>query len=83
MNQKLLPDNMPKSTNFNPAHKDIYQIFDTTGKVPQMVNVWIPICGVHEQRKTGLPLAPGSHLFLESQIERTKAGVYLIHKIIM
>ena len=62
MNQKLLPDNMPKSTNFNPAHKDIYQIFDTTGKVPQMVNVWIRFVG-YTNKENRITLSSGSHLF--------------------
>ena len=64
--------NMPQSENFNPAHKDIYQVYDETKKVPPMVNIWIPICGVGNG--VGLPLAPGSHLINESKVSRTKAG---------
>lgn len=64
--------NMPQSNNFNPAHKDIYQVYDETKKIPPMVNIWIPICGVGNG--VGLPLAPGSHLINESKISRTKAG---------
>ena len=65
--------NLPKSKNFNPAHKDVYQVFDDTGNIPRMVNIWVPICGVNSQ--TGLPLAVGSHLLNENEVFRTKAGV--------
>lgn len=64
--------NMPQSRHFNPAHKDIYQVYDKTNEIPQMVNIWIPICGVNDG--VGLPLAPGSHLIEESKVSRTKAG---------
>jgi len=63
---------MPHSNNFNPAHKDIYQLYDQTKKVPHMVNIWIPICGVGNG--VGLPIAPGSHLINETKVYRTKAG---------
>jgi hypothetical protein len=65
--------NLPQSKNFNPAHKDIYQVYDDTGKIPRMVNIWVPICGVN--KKTGLPLAVGSHLLKENEVFRSKAGV--------
>ena len=65
--------NLPQSENFNPAHKDVYQVFDLKDKIPQMVNIWVPICGVNSS--TGLPVASGSHLFKESDISRTKAGI--------
>ena len=61
--------NMPQSKNFNPAHKDIYQIYDKTKKIPPMVNIWIPICGV--SNGVGLPLSPKSHLINESKVFRT------------
>ena len=67
--------NMPQSENFNPAHKDIYQVYDKTHKIPPMVNIWIPICGVGNG--VGLPIAPGSHLINESKICRTKAGAFV------
>tara|TARA_A100001015_G_scaffold300918_1_gene387033 strand:+ start:7853 stop:8692 length:840 start_codon:yes stop_codon:yes gene_type:complete len=67
--------NMPSSKNFNPAHKDVYQVYDSTGQIPPMVNIWIPICGVSQKNNTGLPLVEGSHLLHESSIQRTKAGV--------
>ena len=28
--------NLPQSNNFNPAHKDVYQVFDLESKIPQM-----------------------------------------------
>lgn len=64
--------NMPQSKNFNPAHKDIYQIYDQTKNIPHMVNIWIPICGV--SNGVGLPVSPGSHLIKESKVSRTRAG---------
>ena len=70
--------NMPLTTNtigFNPAHKDIYEDYDKEGYAPRMVNTWIPICGVN--KKTGLPLAKGSHLIKEDQILRTKCCSFI------
>lgn len=64
--------NRPGSTDFNPVHKDIYEAVDHEGYVVQMVNFWIPICGVTAE--SSLPLAPGSHLLPESKILRTRAG---------
>jgi len=65
--------NPPGSKGYNPPHKDIYQILDQGHSVPQMINCWVPICGVNNN--TGLPIAGGSHLYRESDISRTKAGV--------
>ena len=64
--------NMPNSKHFNPAHKDIYQVYDSSNIIPAMVNIWIPICGVN--KNAGLPVAPGSHLIDEYNIFRTKSG---------
>ena len=66
--------NTPNSIGFNPAHKDIYEYFDGENYIPQMINVWIPICGVN--KSTGLPVVPASHLLNENKIERTKAGSF-------
>ena len=66
--------NMPGSIHFNPPHKDIYQVYDSTGNIPTIVNIWIPICGVNESTSTGLPVVPSSHLLSERLVERTKAG---------
>ena len=64
--------NMPKSNNFNTAHKDIYQVFDEFGTIPRMVNIWIPLSGVNVSNS--LPLVPQSHKLPENKIIRTKAG---------
>lgn len=71
--QIIIRLNRPRSLNYNPVHKDIYQIFDRAGYIPKMVNIWIPICGVGGL--TGLPVSPGSHLISEDQICRSKPGV--------
>lgn len=68
----ILRINRPNSQDYNPAHKDIYEVYDQFGSIPQMINCWIPICGV--THRTGLPVAPGSHLINEKDILRTKAG---------
>jgi hypothetical protein len=67
--------NTPHSSNFNPAHKDVYQVYDETKHIPKMINLWVPICGVKE--RTGLPLALGSHLIPENKVLRTKAGIFI------
>ncbi|QZP17804.1 hypothetical protein K6112_00145 [Methylophilales bacterium] len=64
--------NRPQSNDFNTAHKDIYEFFDNYQKIPQMINVWVPLSGVTE--KNTLPLVPRSHMLPESKILRTKAG---------
>ena len=64
--------NMPKSNNFNTAHKDIYQVFDKFNTIPRMVNIWIPLSGVNISNS--LPLVPKSHKLPENMIIRTKAG---------
>lgn len=60
--------NRPRSTDFNPPHKDSYEDPDKA----RFLNVWIPICGVND--KSSLPLAPGSHLLPEDKILRTMDG---------
>jgi hypothetical protein len=64
--------NRPGSEDYNPPHKDIYEVWDRTGAIPLMVNFWIPICGVTE--RSSLPLAAGSHLLAEDEIVRTVEG---------
>ena len=64
--------NRPGSTDFNPPHKDIYEDWDQRSVLPQLVNFWIPICGV--TAKSSLPVAPGSHLVPEDRICRTVEG---------
>ncbi|UPW17178.1 phytanoyl-CoA dioxygenase family protein [Agarivorans sp. TSD2052] len=67
--------NRPNSVGYNPAHKDVYEVFDELGEIPRMINVWIPVCGVNSA--TGLPVAAGSHLLSEEKIARSKAGSML------
>ncbi len=64
--------NRPKSTDFNPPHKDIYEELDQNNYIPPFVNLWIPICGVTEN--SSLPIVPRSHQIPESQILRTFDG---------
>lgn len=64
--------NRPKSNDFNTAHKDVYEIFDKYQKIPQMINIWVPLVGVTD--KNSLPVVPRSHLLAENKILRTKAG---------
>ena len=64
--------NKPHSKNFNTVHKDIYEVYDSYGTIPRMVNVWVPICGVGDN--SSLPVAPGSHKLPEDVIKRTRAG---------
>ena len=64
--------NRPKSTDFNPPHKDIYEGVDIDNYIPQFLNFWIPVAGVTE--KSSLPLAPRSHRLKESEILRTFDG---------
>lgn len=64
--------NRPKSNDFNTAHKDVYESYDKYQKIPQMINIWVPLIGV--TGKNSLPVAPRSHLLPENKILRTKAG---------
>jgi hypothetical protein len=57
----------PQSRDHNPMHRDAWQDLWRGS-----LNIWIPIAGCNE--KSSLPLVPGSHLWLESEIERTKEG---------
>jgi hypothetical protein len=59
--------NRPRSTDFNPPHKDSYE-----DRLARFVNFWIPICGVTQ--KSSLPLVPRSHLIPEDKILRTFEG---------
>jgi len=64
--------NRPKSNDYNPPHKDMYEAYDREGYFPQFVNFWIPIAGVTD--KTSLPIVPKSHLIPEDNIVRTSDG---------
>lgn len=64
--------NRPKSNDYNPPHKDIYEEVDKNDYIPPLVNLWIPIAGVTEN--SALPMVPGSHQLSEAQILRTSVG---------
>lgn len=64
--------NRPGSTDFNPPHKDIYNVYDEEKRIPRFVNLWIPVCGV--TTKSSLPLVASSHLLSEKKILRTFDG---------
>jgi hypothetical protein len=64
--------NRPKSNDYNPPHKDIYEGVDNESYIPQFVNFWIPIAGV--TKNSSLPLAPQSHKLNEKLIYRTFDG---------
>lgn len=64
--------NRPKSNDYNPPHKDIYEGVDNDSYIPQFVNFWIPIAGV--TKNSSLPLAPKSHMINENLIYRTFDG---------
>ena len=64
--------NRPFSTDQNPPHKDIYELWDSAGYIPRFVNLWIPICGV--TTNSSLSIVPGSHLIPEDRIRRTFEG---------
>ena len=63
--------NRPKSNDYNPPHKDMYEGYDN-GKNFQFLNFWVPIAGVTD--KTSLPIAPKSHRIPENKILRTIDG---------
>ena len=63
--------NRPKSTDYNPPHKDMYEGYDNR-KNFQFLNFWVPIAGVTD--KSSLPIVPKSHLISENKIQRTIQG---------
>ena len=64
--------NRPGSNDFNPPHKDVYEVFDGDVELSPFINMWIPVCGVTE--KSSLPIVPKSHLLSENRILRTRKG---------
>jgi hypothetical protein len=64
--------NRPKSNDYNPPHKDIYEGVDNEPYIPQFVNFWIPIAGV--TKNSALPLAPESHKLNEKLVYRSFDG---------
>lgn len=63
--------NRPKSNDYNPPHKDMYEGYDN-GKNFQFLNFWVPVAGVTD--KSSLPIAPKSHRIPENKILRTIDG---------
>jgi hypothetical protein len=60
----------PGSPDFNPPHRDSYLSY-----YQNIVNIWIPVASMQESI---MPIAPGSHLFDENKILRTKPGMAFI-----
>ena len=56
-----------KLTDNNPPHRDVW-----LDRLRDAVNIYLPLSG--SNAKSSLPLIPGSHLWSESDIERTIAG---------
>jgi hypothetical protein len=54
----------------NPPHRDVW-----LDRLRDAVNIYVPICGSNEESALGL--IPGSHLLMESDIERTADGAIL------
>lgn len=70
--QIIIRINRPRSKDFNPPHKDIYEGWDRESILMKFVNLWIPIAGVNNL--SSLPVVPGSHLMSEDKILRTFEG---------
>ncbi len=51
----------------NPPHRDVW-----IDSLRNAVNIYAPLCGSTEN--SSLPLIPGSHFFIESEVERTVSG---------
>ncbi len=64
--------NRPGSGDYNPPHKDMYEVWDQDGTIAPFVNFWIPICGV--TARSALPIVPRSHTLTEDRIVRTAEG---------
>jgi len=54
----------------NPPHRDVW-----LDRLRNAVNIYVPICG--SGTNSSLPLIEGSHLAMESEIERTEDGALL------
>jgi hypothetical protein len=57
-------------TDNNPPHRDVW-----LDHLRNAVNIYLPICG--SDVNSALPILPGSHLWKESEIERTRAGAVI------
>ncbi len=56
-----------RKTDNNPPHRDVW-----LGRLRNAVNIYLPLAG--SNITSSLPLIPGSHLWKESEIERTITG---------
>jgi ectoine hydroxylase-related dioxygenase (phytanoyl-CoA dioxygenase family) len=56
-----------RKTDNNPPHRDVW-----LDRLRNAVNIYLPLAG--SNLKSSLPIIPGSHLWKESEIERTIAG---------
>lgn len=54
-------------TDNNPPHRDVW-----LNRLRNAVNIYVPLAG--SNLKSSLPIIPGSHLWKESEIERTASG---------
>lgn len=57
----------PGKPDNNPPHRDVW-----LDHLRDAVNIYVPLAG--STAESALPLVPGSHLWMESEIERTLAG---------
>lgn len=57
----------PLSNDNNPFHRDVW-----LNRLRNCINIYLPLVG--SNKNTSLPLVPGSHLWKESEIERTTNG---------
>jgi len=57
----------PKSNDNNPPHRDVW-----LDHLRDAVNIYVPLAG--SSAESSLPIVPGSHHWMESEIERTRAG---------
>jgi Phytanoyl-CoA dioxygenase (PhyH) len=56
-----------RNTDNNPPHRDVW-----LNRLRNAVNIYLPLAGSNHQ--SSLPIIPGSHLWQESEIERTVTG---------
>jgi len=56
-----------RTTDNNPPHRDVW-----LDRLRNALNIYLPLAG--SNNKSSLPLIPGSHLWKESDIERTASG---------
>ncbi|MDB4973953.1 MAG: hypothetical protein JWN48_2294 [Myxococcaceae bacterium] len=57
----------PQSNDHNPLHRDVW-----LDRLRNAINLYVPLAG--SDTRSSLPLAPGSHLWRESELVRTAQG---------